>query len=87
MSLYIEIDREEDGRWIGEVPDLPGLFAYGDTRAEALDRAKALALRIIADRLERGERVPDLADLFSVAHAPLPFAPTSIDAPKNLYEE
>jgi predicted RNase H-like HicB family nuclease len=87
MSLYIEIDREEDGRWIGEVPDLPGLFAYGDTRGEAIDRAKASALRIIADRLERGERIPDLADLFSVAHAPLPFAPTSAEAREKPCEE
>ena len=87
MSLYIEIDREEDGRWIGEVPDLPGLFAYGDTRGEALDRVKALALRIIADRLERGERIPDLADLFSVAHAPVAFEAMPADAPQNLCEE
>jgi predicted RNase H-like HicB family nuclease len=86
MSLYIEIDREEDGRWIGEMPDLPGLFAYGDTRGEALDRVKALALRIIADRLERGERVPDLADLFCVAHVST-FEPAPTDAPQKLYEE
>jgi predicted RNase H-like HicB family nuclease len=87
MSLYIEIDREEDGRWIGEVQDLPGLFAYGDTRGEAIDRVKALALRIIADRLERGERIPDLADLFSVAHAPLTGKPTPLDAPEKLHQE
>ena len=83
MSLYIEIDREEDGRWIGEMPDLPGLFAYGDTRGEALDRVKALALRIIADRLERGERVPDLADLFSVAHPTAGFELPVVDAPPD----
>jgi predicted RNase H-like HicB family nuclease len=87
MSLYIEIDREEDGRWIGEVPDLPGLFAYGDTRGEAIDRAKASALRVIADRLERGERVPDLADLFCVAHAPVNGELTSLNAPQKLHEE
>jgi predicted RNase H-like HicB family nuclease len=87
MSLYIEIDREEDGRWIGEVPDMPGLFAYGDTRGEALDRVKALALRIIADRLERGERIPELADLFSLAHAPVTLDPTPADAAQNLSEE
>jgi predicted RNase H-like HicB family nuclease len=83
MSLYIEIDREEDGRWIGEMPDLPGLFAYGDTRGEALDRVKAQALRIIADRLERGERVPDLADLFSVAHPTSGLELPLVDAPPN----
>jgi predicted RNase H-like HicB family nuclease len=87
MSLYIEIDREEDGRWIGEVPDLPGLFAYGDTRGEAIDRAKASALRIIADRLERGERVPDLAELFSVAHAQANGESSSIDPRQKLHEE
>lgn len=51
MSLQIEIDREDDGRWIGEVPDLPGVLAYGTTREEAIDRVKALTLRVLADRL------------------------------------
>jgi predicted RNase H-like HicB family nuclease len=50
--LSIEIDREEDGRWIGEVPELPGVLVYGETRAEAETKAEALALRVIADRLE-----------------------------------
>jgi predicted RNase H-like HicB family nuclease len=66
MSLQIEIDREDDGRWIGEVPDLPGVMAYGATRAEAIDRVKALTLRVLADRIENGEEVPDVADVFSV---------------------
>jgi predicted RNase H-like HicB family nuclease len=87
MSLHIDIDREDDGRWIGEIADLPGLFAYGATRGEALDRVKALALRVIADRLERGERVPYLADLFCVAHAPLATEPTSPEEPLRLYQE
>jgi len=53
--LKIEIEREEDGRWIGEVPALPGVLAYGKTEAEARARAIALALRVIADRIDNGE--------------------------------
>jgi predicted RNase H-like HicB family nuclease len=63
--LRIESEREEDGRWIGEVPDLPGVLAYGATVAEARVTTAALALRVIADRIERGEPVPfDPSDLF-----------------------
>ncbi|MCX8091898.1 MAG: type II toxin-antitoxin system HicB family antitoxin [Verrucomicrobiae bacterium] len=67
MNLRIEIDREADGRWIAEVSDLPGVMAYGETRDMALARVKALALRVIADRLENGENVPAAADAFTVA--------------------
>ena len=56
--LRIEIAGEDDGRWIAEIPDLPGVMAYGSTEAEARLRAEALALRVIADRLEHGEPVP-----------------------------
>ena len=56
--LRIEIAREEDDRWIAEIPDLPGVMAYGSTEAEARLRAEALALRVIADRIEHGEPVP-----------------------------
>jgi len=59
--LRIEIEREEDGRWIGEVPAVPGVLAYGASEAEARIKATALALRVIADRIERGEPVPDEA--------------------------
>lgn len=63
--LKIEIDREEDARWIGEAPEIPGGLAYGATRAEAHKRAMALALRVLADRIEHGEPVPPEArDLF-----------------------
>jgi predicted RNase H-like HicB family nuclease len=63
--LSIQTEREEDGRWIGEVP---GVLVYGATEAEARTRAAALALRVIADRLENGEPVPiDTSDLFAVA--------------------
>ena len=64
--MRIEIERETDGRWIAEVPDLPGVMAYGRTRKSAISRVKALALRVIADRLEHGERVPELDELFAV---------------------
>lgn len=52
MNLQIEVEREEDGRWIAEVPDLPGVMAYGQTNEQAIARVKALALRVIADRVE-----------------------------------
>jgi predicted RNase H-like HicB family nuclease len=64
--VKIEIEREKDGRWIAEVPDLPGVMVYGKTRAQALAKVKALALRVIADRLDRGERNPELRGLFAV---------------------
>jgi len=64
--LKIESEREEDGRWIGEFPALPGVLAYGKTEAEARAHTIALALRVIADRIENGEPVPDEArDLFA----------------------
>ena len=59
MNLRIEIAREEDGRWIAEVADLPGVMTYGTTRGDAVAKAKALALRVIADRLEHGEEVSE----------------------------
>ena len=52
--MKIEIEREDDGRWIAEIPELPGVMAYGDSRNEAISKAEALALRILADRLEHG---------------------------------
>lgn len=59
MRFTIELDREQDGRWIAEVVDLPGVLAYGKTREQALASAEALALRVMADRLEHGEAAPD----------------------------
>lgn len=64
--MKVEVDRETDGRWIAEVPDLPGVMAYGKTRRDAISKAEVLALRIIADRLEHGEAVPELDGLFAV---------------------
>lgn len=52
MRFRIEIDREEDGRWIAEIPELPGVMVYGATREEAQIKVEALALRVIADRIE-----------------------------------
>ncbi len=64
--MKIEIEREEDGRWIAEVSDLPGVLAYGKTRAEAITKVEALALRVIADRLDHGETIPELDELFAL---------------------
>jgi len=64
--MQIEVELEEDGRWIAEVTDLPGVMVYGQTREEAIARVEALALRVIADRLEHGEAIPELDELFAV---------------------
>jgi predicted RNase H-like HicB family nuclease len=64
--MKIEIERETDSRWIAEVSELPGVMAYGKTRKEALCKVEALALRVIADRLEHGEAIPELDELFAV---------------------
>jgi predicted RNase H-like HicB family nuclease len=53
--MKIEIEKEDDGRWIAEIPELPGVAVYGDSRNEAISKAEALALRVLADRLEHGE--------------------------------
>ena len=65
-AMRIELDQEEDGRWIADVTDLPGVLTYGNTRDEAIQKAKALALRVIADRLEHGEDIPELDGVFAV---------------------
>ena len=57
-QFKIELEQEEDGRWIGEVPRLAGVMAYGQTQTEALAAVQALALRVMADRLEHGEAIP-----------------------------
>lgn len=65
--MKIETEREVDGRWIADITELPGVMAYGKTRNDAIAKAKALALRVMADRLEHGEAIPDLEDVFQVA--------------------
>jgi len=58
FDLKIDFDREADGRWIADIPALPGVTVYGRTRKQALAAVEALALRVIADRIEHGEAVP-----------------------------
>lgn len=65
--LTLELEQEVDGCWLAEVTELPGVMAYGATDREALDKAKALALRVLADRLEHGELVPELREVFALA--------------------
>jgi predicted RNase H-like HicB family nuclease len=67
QGFPVELEREEDGRWIAEVRRLPGVLAYGVTRKEAKAKAEALALRVLADRLEHGESVPRVTRLFFAA--------------------
>jgi predicted RNase H-like HicB family nuclease len=65
--LSIEIEREADGRWLAEIPSLPGVMAYGADKGEARAKVEALALRVLADRLEHGETIPELGELFVAA--------------------
>jgi predicted RNase H-like HicB family nuclease len=58
MNLTFETEQEDDGRWIAEVPELPGVLAYGATESEAVGRAEALALRVLAERIDHGESTP-----------------------------
>ena len=58
MNYTIECEEEDDGRWLAEVIELPGVLTYGDTKDEAIMRAETLALRVIAERLEQGEAKP-----------------------------
>ncbi len=62
MNLAIELEQEDDGRWIAEVDALDGVLVYGETRDEAIRKVKTLALRVIADRLENGESLPQQLD-------------------------
>jgi predicted RNase H-like HicB family nuclease len=63
VRYKVEVEQEEDGRWIAEVPQLPGVLAYGTSQAEARAKVQALALRVVADRLEHGEAGAELVDL------------------------
>jgi predicted RNase H-like HicB family nuclease len=62
----IEVEQEIDGRWIAEVPELPGVMAYGTSRDEAVRRAQVLSLRVLADRLEHDELIPQVQAVFSI---------------------
>ena len=63
MRFRVEVEREEDGRWLAEVPELPGVLAYGSSPSEAQAKVQALALRVVADRLEQGEAGPELINI------------------------
>ena len=65
--MIIEIELEDDGRWIAEVKELPGVMGYGKSREEVISKVESLALRVIADRLEHGESIPELDELFAVS--------------------
>jgi len=63
ITFKIEVEREEDGRWLAEVVELPGVMAYGDDQEAAVSKVQALALRVIAERLEHGEAGPELLSI------------------------
>jgi predicted RNase H-like HicB family nuclease len=63
MPFTVEYEQEEDGRWIAEVVELPGVLAYGQTSEEAIAKSQALALRVLADQLEHGEGAPEFVSI------------------------
>ncbi len=67
MKFTVEYEQETDGRWLAEVKELPGALAYGETPEQAVANAQALALRVVADRLEHGENSPMLMFSFAAA--------------------
>jgi predicted RNase H-like HicB family nuclease len=62
----VEVEQETDGRWIAEVPELPGVMSYGASREEAVRKAQALSLHVLAERLENGEPLPQVENVFSI---------------------
>ncbi len=63
ITFKIEVEREEDGRWLAEVLELPGVLAYGENQEAAVSKVQALALRVVAERLEHGETGPELLSI------------------------
>ena len=63
MTFTVEYEREDDSRWLAEVIELPGVLAYGQTSDEAIAKAQALALRVLADRLENGDSAPEFVTI------------------------
>ena len=63
MTFTVEYEREDDGRWLAEILELPGVLAYGETSDEAIAKAQALALRTLADRLEHAEGTPEFLNI------------------------
>jgi predicted RNase H-like HicB family nuclease len=66
VPLTIAIEQEDDGRWLAEVPELPGVLTYGQTRQQAIERVQVLSLRVLADRLDHGEAIPQIDRVFAV---------------------
>jgi len=66
MTFTIEVEQEDDGRWIAEIPQIPGAMVYGRTREEAVSRVEPLALRVLPERIEHGEMSPVIEKVFSV---------------------
>jgi predicted RNase H-like HicB family nuclease len=69
VTFTVEVEQETDGRWIAEIPQIPGAMAYGAARDEAVARVQALGLRVLAERIEQGESSPEIQQVFSVAAA------------------
>ncbi|MEQ9454220.1 MAG: hypothetical protein RLN76_06465 [Phycisphaeraceae bacterium] len=67
MRYAIELEQEDDGRWIAEVTDLSGVMCYSETREQAISKVQALALRVLAERIENGETVPPFDTVFSIS--------------------
>ena len=63
MDFVLELEQEEDGRWIAEIPELPGVMAYGTTPVQASAKAKALALRVLAERMEEESSLPGITSI------------------------
>ncbi|GHV90140.1 hypothetical protein AGMMS50268_06430 [Spirochaetia bacterium] len=71
MDFMIEFEQENDGRWIAEIPELPGVMAYGVTRIQAGEKAKALAFRVLADRIESDYSLPHIDHVAFSAYEPV----------------
>ncbi len=69
MDFILDFEQEDDGRWIAEITDLPGVMAYGTTPAQAGARAKALALRVLAERMEEEESLPGISSIAFTAQS------------------
>jgi predicted RNase H-like HicB family nuclease len=68
MNFDIELEQEEDGRWIAEIPEIPGVLAYGVTPLQAGAKVKALALRVLAERMENEVSLPDINSIAFASH-------------------
>lgn len=69
VTFTVEVEQETDGRWIAEIPQIPGAMSYGTSRDEAVARVEALGLRVLAERIEQGESSPEIEQVFTVAAA------------------